>query len=162
MVNDRKTKSVMLMLSAEGGIEIEEVAKTNPEKILKIPIDPLLGLRPYEARKALFNLFSDAKLVSQAVDILVKLYNIYIDKDCTLAEINPLVIDTEGKVIALDAKINFDDNALFRHPEYEAMADFTPDEKLEVEARDKGLSYIKLHGNSIYTSGLSNSSFLTL
>jgi succinyl-CoA synthetase beta subunit len=147
MVNDRKTKSVMLMLSAEGGIEIEEVAKTNPEKILKLSIDSLTGLRPYQIRKELFKLMNDANSIRQAIDIIIKLYQIYIDKDCSLAEINPLVVEPDGHVIALDAKINFDDNALFRHPEYEAMADYTPDEKLEVEAKEKGLSYIKLYGN---------------
>jgi succinyl-CoA synthetase beta subunit len=147
MVNDRKTKSVMLMISAEGGIEIEEVAKTNPEKIIKLPIDPLVGLKPYQVRKELFKIMSDANSIRQAVDIIVKLYQIYIEKDCSLAEINPLVIEPDGHVLALDAKINFDDNALFRHPEYEALADYTPDEKLEVEAKEKGLSYIKLHGN---------------
>jgi succinyl-CoA synthetase beta subunit len=147
LVNDRNSKSVMLMLSSEGGVEIEEVARTHPKKIIKIPIDPLIGLQPYIARKALFSLFSDVDHVRQATDILMKLYKIYIENDCSLAEINPLVIDGTNNVIALDAKINIDDNALFRHPELEALADYTPDEKLEVEAKLKGLTYIKLNGN---------------
>lgn len=147
LINDRNTKSVLLMVSAEGGVEIEEVAKTNPEKILKIAIDPLVGLQPYQARSVFFEVMQNGKHVQQATDILVKLYKVYVEQDCSLAEINPLVIDTDDKVIALDAKVNFDDNALFRHPEYEAMADYDEDEKLEVEAKERGLSYIKLDGN---------------
>ncbi len=145
-VNDRNTKSVMLMVSAEGGVEIEEVAKTNPEKIIKIPIDPLVGLPAHLARNVFFKVLNDGSQVRQAADILVKLYKLYVEKDCSLAEINPLVITDDNKVIALDSKINFDDNALFRHPEYEAMADYTDDEKLEVEATERGLSYVKLDG----------------
>ncbi len=147
LINDRNTKSVLLMISAEGGVEIEEVAKTNPEKILKIAIDPLVGLQPHQARNVFFKFINDGNQVRQAADILVKLYELYIEKDCSLAEINPLVVDANNQVIALDAKVNFDDNALFRHPEYEAMADYTEDEKLEVDAKEKGLSYIKLDGN---------------
>ncbi len=147
MVNDRSTKSVLLMLSAEGGVEIEEVAKTNPEKIIKVPIDPQTGLLPFQAREALFQIMSDGAQVRQAADILVKLYSVYVHYDCSLAEINPLIVDKTNKVIALDAKVNFDDNALFRHPSYEAMTDYTADEKLEVEAKEKGLAYVKLEGN---------------
>lgn len=147
LINDRNTKSVILMVSAEGGVEIEEVAKTNPEKILKFAIDPLVGLQPHQARNVFFKFMADGNHVRQAADILVKLYNLYIEKDCSLAEINPLVIDDQNNVIALDAKVNFDDNALFRHPDYEALADYTEDEKLEVDAKEKGLSYIKLDGN---------------
>jgi len=147
LINDRNTKSVLLMVSAEGGVEIEEVAKTHPEKIIKVAIDPLVGLQPYQARNVFFQVMKNGNHVRQAADILVKLYRLYVEKDATLAEINPLVIDNKDNVIALDAKINFDDNALFRHPEYAAMADFTADEKLEVDATAKGLSYIRLDGN---------------
>ena len=147
LINDRNTKSVLLMVSAEGGVEIEEVAKTNPEKIIKVAIDPLVGLQPHQARNVFFKVMKNGSHVRQAADVLVKLYQVYMDKDASLAEINPLVIDNNDKVIALDAKINLDDNALFRHPEYAAMADYTEDEKLEVEATEKGLSYIKLDGN---------------
>jgi succinyl-CoA synthetase beta subunit len=146
-VNDRNTKSVMLMVSAEGGVEIEEVAKTNPEKIIKLPIDPLIGLQAHQARSVFFKIMKDGSHVRQAADILVKLYKLYIETDASLAEINPLVIDGNNKVIALDAKVNFDDNALFRHKDYEELADYTEDEKLEVDAKEKGLSYIKLDGN---------------
>ncbi|MDA3893435.1 MAG: ADP-forming succinate--CoA ligase subunit beta [Salinivirgaceae bacterium] len=147
LINDRNTKSVLLMVSAEGGVEIEEVAKTNPEKIIKMAIDPLVGLQPYQARNVFFQVMKNGNHVRQAADILVKLYKLYMETDASLAEINPLVIDNKDKVIALDAKMNFDDNALFRHPEYAAMADYTDDEKLEVDATEKGLSYIRLDGN---------------
>jgi succinyl-CoA synthetase beta subunit len=146
LVNDRNSKSVMLMLSAEGGVDIEEVAATTPEKIIKVPIDPLVGMQPHEARRVMFEVMQDGGIVRQAADILVKLYQLYVETDCSLAEINPLVINKDKKVVALDAKINFDDNALYRHPEYEAMADYDEDEKLEVEAKEHGLSYIKLDG----------------
>jgi len=146
-INDRNTKSVLLMVSAEGGVEIEEVAKTNPEKIIKMAIDPLVGLQPYQARKVFFQIMKNGNHVRQAADILVKLYKMYVETDASLAEINPLVIDKDDKVIALDAKVNFDDNALFRHPDYEELADYTEDEKLEEDAKSKGLSYIKLDGN---------------
>jgi succinyl-CoA synthetase beta subunit len=146
-INDRNTKSVLLMVSAEGGVEIEEVAKTNPEKIIKMAIDPLVGLQPYQARKVFFQIMKNGNHVRQAADILVKLYKMYVETDASLAEINPLVIDKDDKVIALDAKVNFDDNALFRHPDYAELADYTEDEKLEEDAKSKGLSYIKLDGN---------------
>jgi len=146
-VNDRNTKSVLLMVSAEGGVEIEEVAKTNPEKIIKYPIDPLVGLQPHQARSVFFKIMKNGSHVRQAADILVKLYKLYIETDASLAEINPLVIDSNDKVIALDAKVNFDDNALFRHKDYEELADYTEDEKLEIDAKEKGLSYIRLDGN---------------
>ncbi len=147
LINDRNSKSVLLMISAEGGVEIEEVAKTSPEKIIKVPIDPLIGLQPYQARNVFFQVMKNGNHVRQAADILVKLYKVFMEKDASLAEINPLVIDNKDNVIALDAKMNFDDNALFRHPDYMAMADFTEDEKLEEDAKEKGLSYIKLDGN---------------
>ncbi len=146
MVNDRNTKSVLLMLSAEGGVEIEEVAKTYPEKIIKISVNPQTGLLPFQAREALFNIMTDGNEVRQAADILVKLYSLYVHSDCSLAEINPLVVDKSGKVIALDAKINFDDNALYRHKAFEELADYTEDEKLEIDAKEKGLAYVKLDG----------------
>lgn len=146
LVNDRNSKSVMLMVSNEGGVEIEEVAKNSPEKIIKFPIDPLTGLMPFQARQVLFHIMDNGSHVRQAADILVNLYRLYVDNDCSLAEINPLVIDANEQVIALDSKINFDDNALFRHPQFMAMADWSDDEKLEEEAKEKGLSYIKLDG----------------
>ena len=147
LINDRNTKSVTLMVSAEGGVEIEEVAKTSPEKIIKMAIDPTMGLMDWQARKIALQLFSDPSQVRQAAAIFVKLYKLYVDTDSSLAEINPLVLTPDKKVVAIDGKMNFDDNALFRQPEVLSMREVTPDEKKEIEASAKGLSYIKLDGN---------------
>ena len=147
LINDRNTKSVVLMVSAEGGVEIEEVAKQSPEKIIKMPIDPTMGLMDWQARKIALQLFSEPSQVRQAAAILVKLYKLYIDTDCSLAEINPLVLTPDKKVLALDGKMNFDDNALFRQPKILNKREVTEDEAKEIEASVKGLSYIKLEGN---------------
>ncbi len=146
-INDRNTKSVTLMASAEGGVEIEEVARVSPEKIIKLPIDATQGLMDWQARKVALQLFSDPKQVRQAAAILVKLYKLYQDTDCSLAEINPLVLTPDKQVLAIDGKMNFDDNALFRQKEIVAMREVTEDEQKELDATDKGLSYIKLDGN---------------
>lgn len=135
------------MASAEGGVEIEEVAKVNPEAIYKIPIDPDLGMTDFMARKIAFKLFDDISLVKQATDIFKKLYKIFIEKDASIVEVNPLVITGEGKLAAIDGKMNFDDNALFRHPEIEALNEPDEDEKKELEAKASGLTYIRLDGN---------------
>jgi succinyl-CoA synthetase beta subunit len=147
LINDRNTKSVMLMASAEGGVEIEEVAKVAPEKIVKMVIDPTMGLMDWQARKVALQLFNDPKQVRQAAGILVKLYALYIDTDASLAEINPLVLTPDKQVLAIDGKMNFDDNALFRQREIIAMREADDNEKKEIEASAKGLSYIKLDGN---------------
>ncbi|MBN1819646.1 MAG: ADP-forming succinate--CoA ligase subunit beta [Prolixibacteraceae bacterium] len=147
LINDRNSKSVTLMVSAEGGVEIEEVAKVSPEKIIKMPIDPTMGLMDWQARKIALKLFSDPKEVRQAAAILVKLYQLYVDTDASLAEINPLVLTPDKRVLAIDGKMNFDDNALYRQPEILAMREVSDDEKKEIEANAKGLSYIKLDGN---------------
>ncbi len=147
LINDRNTKSVVLMASAEGGVEIEEVAKVSPEKIIKMPIDPTMGLMDWQARKIALQLFSEPSQVRQAAAILVKLYQLYIDTDCSLAEINPLVLTPDKKVMALDGKMNFDDNALFRQHKILDMREVNEDEAKEIEATAKGLSYIKLDGN---------------
>ncbi len=147
LINDRNTKSVTLMASSEGGVEIEEVAKVSPEKIIRMPIDPTMGLMDWQARKVALQLFSDPKEVRQAAAILVKLYQLYVDTDASLAEINPLVLTPDKKVIAIDGKMNFDDNALYRQAEILAMREVNDDEKKEIEANAKGLSYIKLDGN---------------
>jgi succinyl-CoA synthetase beta subunit len=147
LINDRNSKSVILMASAEGGVEIEEVAKTSPEKIIKMSIDPTMGLMDWQARKIALQLMSDPLQVRQAASILAKLYKLYIDTDASLAEINPLVLTPDKRVLALDGKMNFDDNALFRQPEVLAMREVTPDEQKEIDASEKGLSYIKLDGN---------------
>lgn len=147
---DRNSKSVILMASREGGVEIEEVAKENPDAILKFPIDAALGMTPFLARKIAFQLFDDFNLVKQAANLFQKLYKITFDTDASLVEINPLVITDENKLLALDGKMNFDDNALFRQPEVEKLNEPDADEQKELEAKEKGLSYIKLDGNIGY------------
>jgi len=145
-VIDRNTKSVVLMMSAEGGIEIEEVAAKTPEKILKFSIDPLVGLPDYLARKFAFVLFDEMAQVNQAASILQKLYKLFIEKDASLAEINPLVLTKQGELSAVDAKMVFDDNALYRHPDILALFEPTEDEKIEAGAKEKGLSFVRLDG----------------
>lgn len=147
LINDRNTKSVTLMASAEGGVEIEEVAKTSPEKIIKMTIDPTMGLMDWQARKIALQLMNDPAQIRQAASILTKLYQLYVDTDASLAEINPLVLTPDKRVLAIDGKMNFDDNALFRQPEILAMREVTPDEQKEIDASEKGLSYIKLDGS---------------
>ncbi|HET7226798.1 MAG TPA: ADP-forming succinate--CoA ligase subunit beta [Candidatus Eisenbacteria bacterium] len=143
---DRSRKLPLVMISAEGGVEIEEVAKTAPEKIVRRHL-PLSGLRPYQARALFQPLLKEGRLVQQAADILMKLWKAYSEGDCTLAEINPLAVTPEGKVIALDAKVTLDDNAEWRHREWEFWRD--PDEETPGQrlAREKGLSYVKLDGD---------------
>jgi succinyl-CoA synthetase beta subunit len=146
IVLDRSRKLPLIMLSAEGGVEIEEVARVSPEKIVRRPV-PLDGLRPYQARALFQPLLKDGKQVAQAADILLKLYRVFTDGDCSLAEINPLAITPEGRVLALDAKVILDDNADFRHREWATWRDpeeETPGQRL---AREKGLSYVKLDGD---------------
>jgi len=147
---DRNSKSVILMASREGGVEIEDVAKENPDAILKIPIEADLGMTPFIARKIAFQLFEDYNLVKQAADLFRKMYKICLETDASLVEINPLVITDNNTLLALDGKMNFDDNALFRQPEIEKL--FEPDENelKEILAKEKGLSYIKLEGNIGY------------
>ncbi len=147
LINDRNSKTVTLMVSAEGGVEIEEVAKVSPEKILKIPIDPLMGLMEWQAREIAMKFFPDIRHARVAADIFRKLYALYQDTDSSLAEINPLVITQQGEVMAIDGKMNFDDNALFRQPELLAMREVTLEEQKEIDAHAKGLSYIKLDGS---------------
>ena len=146
LINDRNTKSVTLMASAEGGVEIEEVAKVSPEKIIRMSIDPVAGLMDWQAREVAFRLFSDISHVRAATDIFKKLYRLYVETDSTLAEINPLVITTGNQIMAIDGKMNFDDNALYRQPGILQLRDVTEDEQKEIDANEKGLSYIKLDG----------------
>ena len=143
---DRNSKSVIFMASSEGGVEIEEVAKENPEAIHKFIIDPDLGLTPFLARKIAFALFTDFHLVKQGADLFQKLYKIFMDTDSSLVEINPLVITEDGKLLALDGKMNFDDNALYRQSAIEALNEPTEDELKELDAKEKGLTYIRLDG----------------
>jgi succinyl-CoA synthetase beta subunit len=144
---DRNTKSAVFMVSREGGVEIEEVARENPDAILKFTIDPDLGMAPFLARKIAFALFDDLKMVQQAVDLFQKLYKVFVETDASLVEINPLVITSDGRLLALDGKMNFDDNALFRQPHILSLNEPTEDEKKEIDAKDKGLSYIRLDGS---------------
>ena len=144
---DRNTKSAVFMVSREGGVEIEEVAHDHPEAILKFTIDPDLGMASFVARKIAFALFDDMKLVNQAIDLFQKLYKVFIETDASLVEINPLVITSEGNLLALDGKMTFDDNALFRQPDILAMNEPSEDEKKEIDAKGRGLSYIRLDGS---------------
>ncbi len=143
---DRSTKSTIMMLSKEGGMDIEEVARTTPEKIHKFVIDPMIGVPDYLAREAAFKLFNDINLVNQAVPIFQNLYKLFVEKDASLAEINPLVLTAEGKIMAIDAKMTFDDNALYRHPKIAALFEPTEEEKKEKNAKSKGFSYVNLGG----------------
>jgi len=147
IVIDRASRAPVLMASAAGGVEIEEVAKATPEKILKTVIDPAAGLLGFQARNIGMALYGDAKLAREFAGIAQKLYRIFVQKDCSLIEINPLVKLASGSLLALDAKINFDDNADFRHKEWEEMRDLSAEEPTEVEAKAAGLTYIKLSGN---------------
>lgn len=145
-VIDRKSKSTILMLSREGGVDIEDVAHTTPEKIHKIVIDPLIGVPDYLARQAAFKLFDDIKQVRAAASILQKLYKLFVETDASLAEINPLVLTPDKEVKAIDAKMTFDDNALYRHPKIAALFEPTEEEKKEQKAKSKGFSYVHLGG----------------
>jgi len=145
LVLDRKNETPLLMVSPAGGIDIEDVARTTPEKILRIPID-LRGLPSYRARAAARFLDKDPKVQKQIVPILTRLARVYRDQDASLAEINPLVVTPRGEVLALDAKVVIDDNALDRHPDLAAWRDLSAEDKGEVEARERGLSYVKLEG----------------
>jgi succinyl-CoA synthetase beta subunit len=144
---DRQRSQNVVMVSTEGGVEIEKVAAETPEKILKEAIDPVIGFQQFQARTLCFGLGLTGDAFKNGIKFLLALYKAYEATDASLAEINPLVITQEGHVIALDAKINFDDNALFRHPDYEQLRDIDEEEPLEVEAAASNLNYIKLNGN---------------
>ncbi len=144
---DRAKSQNVVMASTEGGVEIEKVAAESPEKILKETINPSIGFKDFQARKLAFGLGLSGDTLKNAVKFLMALYRAYEESDASLAEINPLVITTDGNVIALDAKMNFDDNALFRHPDILAMRDLDEEEPLEIEASKYNLNYIKLDGN---------------
>lgn len=147
MINDRNTKSVVLMVSSEGGVDIEEVVAVSPSKIFRTLIDPVVGLMGWQARGAALKLFSDPELVRQATGIFLSLYRLFQETDSTLAEINPMVLTAGKQLVAVDAKMNFDDNSLWRQPEILAMREISEDEAPEKEAEERGLSYIKLDGS---------------
>ena len=147
MVIDRATSRPVMMASTEGGMEIETIAANTPEKILKEHIDPALGIMPYQARNLAFGLSLPPALTGKAVKFLMGLYDAFIDTDCSLAEINPLVLTEDGEILALDAKMNFDGNGLFRHKDIQALRDFDEEDPTETEASKFDLSYIRLDGN---------------
>jgi succinyl-CoA synthetase beta subunit len=146
LVVDRASGRPVFMASSEGGVEIEVVAAEHPEKILKEVIDPGQGLQPFQARKLAFGLGLDTTLVTEAVKFFTKLYQAFEASDASLAEINPFVVTRDGRLLALDAKMNFDDNALFRHPEIRDMRDLDEEDPLEVKASEYNLNYIRLDG----------------
>lgn len=144
---NRKTGKNVIIYSAEGGMEIEEVAAKSPEKIFKEEIDPLTGLMPYQARKIAFNLKATEETFKKITDFVLKLYKAYISTDANLIEINPLLKTSDNRIIAVDAKIKLDDDALFRHPDYKALRDKSQEDPAEVEASEYGLNFIKLDGD---------------
>ncbi|MBQ7515130.1 MAG: ADP-forming succinate--CoA ligase subunit beta [Schwartzia sp.] len=144
---DRKTAQVVMMGSTEGGMEIEKVAAETPEKIFKEYIDPVTGLMPFQTRRMAFNLKLKPEVQGKATKFMDALYKVFIGKDCSLAEINPMVVTKENEVMALDAKLNFDDSALFRHPEIEAMRDESEEDPKERAAAKASLSYVNLGGD---------------
>jgi succinyl-CoA synthetase beta subunit len=147
VVLDRAIGLPVLMACAEGGVEIEEVAAQHPEKILKVPVDPDAGLHPFQARELAFALGFTGNQVPQAEKVMTALVKVFLDKDCSLAEINPLVVTDKGAVQVLDAKITFDDNALFRHPDIERLRDESEENPADLRAAKAGLTYISLSGN---------------
>ena len=144
---DRNTRSVILMLSASGGMDIEEVARHNPEEIHRFNIDPFIGLPDFLARQYAFTLFGEMEKVSSMTTLLQSLYRLFVEKDVSLAEINPLVLTGNGQLMAIDAKLVFDDNALYRHPDIAALHQPTEEERTEAYARSCGFSYVRMDGN---------------
>mgnify|MGYP000473179142 CR=1 FL=1 len=146
LVIDRSTQKSVLMVSQEGGVEIEKVAHETPEKIFKAFIDPALGLQPFQARQLAFKLGLSGDEVKKAVTLMLSVYEAFVASDAALLEINPLVVTAAGDLIALDAKVNFDDNALYRHPDIKAFRDLAEEDPLEIDASKFSLNYIKLDG----------------
>ncbi len=147
IIPDRATAMIVIMASEAGGMDIEQVAEDHPEKIIKVFIDPLLGIQGYHCRAAGYGLNLSPTLIKQFNRMLVNMYNLFVDYDCSLLEINPLVITGDERIIALDAKVNFDDNALFRHKDILEYRDLDEENPLEVEASKYNLNYINLDGN---------------
>ncbi len=147
IVVDREVGGPVLIMSSEGGMEIEEVAKHSPEKILSEPFDAIAGLYPYQARKMAYALGLDAAAVRSAEKFLPQICRFFVNYDCSMVEINPLIITEDGQMMALDGKVTFDDNALFRHKDVVALRDLSEEDPSEVRAADTGLSYVKLNGN---------------
>ena len=147
IVVDREIGGPVLMMSSEGGMQIEEVAKHSPEKILSEPFDAIAGLYPYQARKMAYALGLDATAVRSAEKFLPQICRFFVNYDCSMVEINPLIITEDSQMMALDGKVTFDDNALFRHKDVVALRDLSEEDPSEVKAADTGLSYVKLNGN---------------
>jgi succinyl-CoA synthetase beta subunit len=144
---DRGKGMDVFMISSEGGVEIEKVARETPEKIIKVWIDPLLGMKSFQARKLAYGLDLSGDALKAAMKIFMQMYHAYQSIDATIVEVNPLILTTDGRVVVLDAKVNLDDNALFRHKDISDMRDFDEEDPMEVEARKFNLNYIKLDGN---------------
>ncbi|HEY1095821.1 MAG TPA: ADP-forming succinate--CoA ligase subunit beta, partial [Alphaproteobacteria bacterium] len=147
MLVDRATSRITIMASTEGGVDIEEVAEHTPEKIVKVAIDPATGLQPFHARDIAFGLKLEGDLNKQCIKLVTAMYKMFTELDCSIVEINPLVITPDNQLLALDAKFNFDENALFRHPEIVALRDEDEEDPMEREAVKWGLNYVKLDGN---------------
>ena len=146
IVLDREKDLPVIMASIEGGVEIEEVASKNPEKILKVHVDPITGLGDWQARKIAFGLGLEGNQIKHCMKFMKSLYQLFINLDCSIVEINPLVVSSDDEIIALDAKINFDSSGLFRHKEVSELRDVSEEEPLETRANEVGLNYIKLNG----------------
>jgi succinyl-CoA synthetase beta subunit len=145
---DAASRLPVMMASQAGGTEIEEVAQSTPEKIFKSYIDPAIGFQPFQGRKLAYAMNFDGAQIGEATRLMTNLYRLFIDRDCSLAEINPLVVTAGGKLLALDAKLNFDDNALYRHKDIQELQDKEQEEPLEIQARDWGINnYVKMDGN---------------
>jgi succinyl-CoA synthetase beta subunit len=145
---DRTSQLPVMMASEAGGMEIEEVAQSSPEKIFKSDIDPAIGFQPFQGRKLAYGMNLDGSQVDEATRLMTSLYKLFVDKDCSLVEVNPLVVTTDNKLLALDAKVNFDDNALYRHKDIQELQDEEQEEPLEIKARDWGINnYVKMDGN---------------
>ncbi|MDI6798005.1 MAG: ADP-forming succinate--CoA ligase subunit beta [Desulfatibacillaceae bacterium] len=147
IIPDRATAKIVFMVSEAGGMDIEEVAAKTPEKIIKVAVDPLVGIQAYHCRQVAFGLNLPAAAVKAMTAIAKSLFRLFVEKDCSLLEINPLVLTADDRVIALDAKMSFDSNALYRHPEIVEMRDLDEEDPLEVEASRHNLNYIKMDGN---------------
>lgn len=147
IIIDRSRGCPVIMASSRGGMEIEEVAKESPDMIVMEKIHPAVGLRPFQVSRICYGIDLDGKSIKKMSEIIHGLYRLFVEKDCSLAEINPLVVTKEGELISLDAKLTFDDNALFRHPDIVSLRDLTQENALEIEASKCNLNYIKLKGN---------------
>lgn len=147
MVLDRNASRIAVIASSEGGMEIEEVASKTPEKIVRESVDPLIGLAPFQARRIAFGIGIPDRHVNKAVTFMLELYRAFVDQDCSIAEINPLVLTKSGEILALDTKLNFDDNGLYRHKELLDLRDLGEEDEKEIQASEYGLNYIALDGN---------------